>query len=99
MCIARLPKSLTFSDMSRMWSCRRARLSSSAAKLPKELFLGDLEFPQAGFVFVVSIDKMHDDPPLGWVKYTKRNVMLTLEVRDRRWPASAVSHLHLAITR
>jgi hypothetical protein len=65
-------------------------------KLPKELFLGDLVFPQAALVFVVSIDKMHDDPPLGWVKYTKRNLMLTLEVR---LSAGAVSHLHLAITR
>src|ERR1700751_5520122 len=33
-------------------------------KLLKELFLGELVFPQAAFVFVVSIDKMHDDPPL-----------------------------------
>jgi hypothetical protein len=44
-------------------------------KLLKELFLGGLVFPQTGFVFVLSIDKVH--MILLWLgKYTNRKVML-----------------------
>jgi hypothetical protein len=57
---------------------RKAILERS--ELLKELFLSELLFREAAFVFVVSVDKIfHDDAPLGWVGsciYAARNVDL-----------------------
>jgi hypothetical protein len=57
-------------------------------ELLKELFLSELLFQGAAFVFVVSVEKtFHDDAPLWvgseWDIYTSQNVIVGFDARNR----------------